>query len=124
MEHMQVTQEDIIERISAIVQEGQAGSTVDDVCQKYRISRTTFYFWKALIGTASSSDMRLKELEDENARLKQLITDAMSDGFATKAQILNHIDIGLGSLFRHNAPQNHQQRSSNDRKHPPRAALR
>jgi putative transposase len=51
-----------------------------DVCRKHGISDATFYKWKAKYGGMGVSDARrLKALEDENARLKKLLAEAMLD---------------------------------------------
>jgi putative transposase len=48
------------------------------VCRKHGISEATFYKWKAKFGGLDVSDARrLRQLEDENARLKKLLADAM-----------------------------------------------
>ena len=56
-----------------------------DVCRKHGISSATFYTWKAKFGGLEVSDAkRLKQLEDENAKLKRLLADAMLDAAALK----------------------------------------
>ena len=56
-----------------------------DVCRKHGISDATFYKWKAKYGGLEVSEARrLKALEDENARLKRLLADAMLDNAALK----------------------------------------
>jgi putative transposase len=50
------------------------------VCRKHGISEATFYKWKAKFGGLEVSDAkRLKALEDENAKLKKLLSEAMLD---------------------------------------------
>ena len=54
-------------------------------CRKHGISSATFYAWKAKFGGLEVSDAkRLKQLEDENAKLKRLLADAMLDAAALK----------------------------------------
>lgn len=56
------------------------GSSGDEVCRKIGISRNTFYAWKKRFGGMDVSDARrLKQLEDENRRLKKLVADQALD---------------------------------------------
>jgi len=65
--------------------EQETGATTGDVCRKYGISSATFYKWKAKYGGLEVSDAkRLKALEDENARLKKLLAEAMLDNAMLK----------------------------------------
>jgi putative transposase len=58
---------------------------VSDLCRKHGISQPTFYSWKAKYGGMSVSDAkRLKQLEDENAKLKKLLAEAMLDNAVLK----------------------------------------
>jgi putative transposase len=67
-------------KIVKILNEAEAGSTVVDVCRQYGISPSTFYRWKAKYGGMEASDIRrLKELEEENRRLKQMYADLSLD---------------------------------------------
>lgn len=73
------------EQIIAIVKEQQAGTKTADVCRKHEISDATFYKWKAKYGGPEISEARrLRALEDENARLKRLLADAMLDNAVPK----------------------------------------
>jgi putative transposase len=73
------------EQIIAILREQEAGAATADVCRKHGISSATFYKWKARYGGLDVSDARrLKTLEDENARLKKLLADAMLDNAMLK----------------------------------------
>ena len=61
------------------------GLSTAEVCRKHGISRATFYAWKAKFGGMDVSEAkRLKQLEDENAKLKRLLADAMLDNAALK----------------------------------------
>jgi len=63
----------------------EAGVTTAEVCRKHGISSATFYAWKAKFGGMDVSEARrLKALEDENAKLKRLLADAMLDNVALK----------------------------------------
>ena len=73
------------EQIIAILREQEAGSPTADVCRKHGISIGTFYKWKAKYGGLDVSDAkRLKALEDENAKLKKLLAEAMLDNAMLK----------------------------------------
>jgi putative transposase len=68
------------EQIIAILREQEAGAKTADVCRKHGVSAATFYKWKAKYGGMEVSEARrLKVLEDENARLKRLLAEAMLD---------------------------------------------
>lgn len=73
------------EQIVAILREQEAGSKTADVCRKHGVSNATFYAWKAKYGGMDVSETkRLRALEDENAKLKRLLADAMLDNTALK----------------------------------------
>jgi putative transposase len=73
------------EQIIAILREQEAGAKTADVCRKHGISDATFYKWKAKFGGMDVSEARkLKGLEEENAKLKRLLADAMLDNAALK----------------------------------------
>ena len=56
-----------------------------DLCRKHGLSSPTFYKWKAKYGGLDVSEARrLKALEDENAKLKRMLVDAMLDNVALK----------------------------------------
>jgi putative transposase len=73
------------EQIIAVLREQEAGVPTVDVCRKHGISTPTFYAWKAKYGGMEVSEAkRLRSLEDENAKLKRLLADAMLDNVALK----------------------------------------
>jgi putative transposase len=73
------------EQIIAILKEHEAGSKTADICRRHGISDATFYKWKAKYGGMEVSEAkRLKALEDENARLKKLLAEAMLDNAVLK----------------------------------------
>lgn len=73
------------EQIIGILREQEAGVPVADLCRKHGLSSPTFYKWKARFGGLDVSEARrLKALEDENARLKRMLADAMLDNVALK----------------------------------------
>ena len=62
--------------IISVLKAVEGGRTVREVCREYGISDATFYNWKTKYGGMEASDVRkLKELEDENRRLKQMFAD-------------------------------------------------
>ena len=68
------------EQIIAILREQEAGVATAEVCRKHGVSGATFYAWKAKYGGLDVSQARkLKALEEENARLKKLLAEAMLD---------------------------------------------
>ena len=68
------------EKIIRILKEAEAGKRVVDVCRDYGISDAIFYKWRSKYGGMDVSDAkRLKQLEDENRRLKKLLADTMLD---------------------------------------------
>ena len=73
------------EQIISILREQEAGVPVADLCRKHGLSSPTLYKWKAKYGGLDVSEARrLKALEDENARLKRMLADAMLDNVALK----------------------------------------
>jgi putative transposase len=73
------------EQIIAILREQEAGVPVADLCRKHGLSSPTFYKWKAKYGGLDVSEARrLRALEDENAKLKRMLADAMLDNVALK----------------------------------------
>ena len=73
------------EQIIGILREQEAGAKTADVCRKHGVSSATFYNWKARYGGLDVSDARrLKALEDENAKLKKLLAEAMLDNAMLK----------------------------------------
>ncbi len=63
-------------QIIAVLKSVEAGRTVKDVCREAGISEASYYNWKAKYGGMEASDIKkLKDLEEENRRLKQMVTD-------------------------------------------------
>ncbi len=63
-------------QIVRILKEVEGGRMVKEVCREYGMSDATYYNWKAKYGGMEASDIkRLKELEKENQRLKQMYAD-------------------------------------------------
>ena len=73
------------EQIIGVLKKHEAGAKTADLCRKHGISEASFYNWKAKYGGLEVSEVkRLKGLENENARLKKLLADAMLDNAALK----------------------------------------
>ena len=73
------------EQIIAVLREGEAGAKVTDLCRKYGISDATYYNWKARYAGLTVSELkRLKALEEENRRLKQIVGEQALDIRALK----------------------------------------
>ena len=71
--------------IIGILKEQEAGAKTADVCRRHGISDATFYKWKSKFGGLEVSEAkRLKALEDENAKLKKLLAEAMLDNAILK----------------------------------------
>ncbi len=59
-----------------MLKEVEGGRQVKEVCREYGVSDATYYNWKSKYGCIEASDIRrLKEMEDENRRLKQMFAD-------------------------------------------------
>ena len=72
-------------QIIGMIKEQEAGLPTAELCRKHSLSPATFYKLKAKHGGMDLSDAkRLKQLEDENAKLKRLLADAMLDNVVLK----------------------------------------
>ena len=81
MKARQYTEEQII----AVLKEGEAGAKIAELCRKYGMSEATYYNWKVRYSGMTVSDLeRLKALEAENRRLKQIVADQALDNLALK----------------------------------------
>ena len=73
------------EQIIAVLREAEAGAMVVDLCRKYGMSDATYYNWKAKYAGLTVSELkRLKALEEENRRLKQIVGEQALDIRALK----------------------------------------
>jgi putative transposase len=67
-------------QIAFALKEAETGTRVDEVCRKMGISEATFYNWKKKYGGLGVNELRrLRQLEDENNRLKQIVADLTLD---------------------------------------------
>lgn len=68
------------EQIIRVLKEGEAGTKVAELCRKYGISEATYYNWKTKYAGMTVSELRrLKTLEAENRRLKQIVAEQTLD---------------------------------------------
>ena len=68
------------EQIAFALRQAEAGTTVEEICRKLGVSEPTFYRWKKqFAGMGVPEIRRLKQLEEENKRLKQLVADLTLD---------------------------------------------
>jgi putative transposase len=68
------------EQIAFALRQSEAGTTVEEICRKMGVSEPTFYRWKKqFVGMGVPEIRRLKQLEDENTRLKRLVADLTLD---------------------------------------------
>jgi putative transposase len=68
------------EEILRVLREAESGDTVVEVCRKHGISQQTFYLWKKKYAGLGLQDLReLRQLRDENAKLKRLVADLSLD---------------------------------------------
>jgi putative transposase len=73
------------EQIIAVLKEGEAGAKTADLCRKHGVSDATFYKWKAKYAGLTVSELkRLRSLEEENRRLKQIVAQQALDTWALK----------------------------------------
>jgi putative transposase len=69
-----------VEQIASVLKEAELGSPVAELIRKVGISEQTFYRWKKVYGGLEPSQARrLKQLEEENAKLKRLVADLSLD---------------------------------------------
>jgi putative transposase len=68
------------EQIISVLKSAEAGMSVKEVCRQHGITEPTYYRWKAKFGGMEVSEARrLRQLEDENRRLKQIVADLTLD---------------------------------------------
>lgn len=76
------------EQIIGFLNEASSGTPVKELCRKHGFSDASFYKWRAKYGGMNVSDAkRLKQLEDENAKLKRMLAETMLDKEALKVAL-------------------------------------
>ena len=69
-----------VEQITAILKQAELGTPIADLCRQHGISEQSYYRWKKLYGGMEPSEAReLRELREENAKLKRLVADLSLD---------------------------------------------
>lgn len=80
------------DQVVQILKEAEAGTSLTDLCRRHGISQQTFYRWRAKYGGLEVNDARrLRQLEEENRRLRQAVADLTLDNQALKAVILKKV---------------------------------
>jgi putative transposase len=73
------------EQIIRILKEYEAGEKVGELCRRHNVSQASLYKWRSKYGGMEASEAkRLKSLEDENRRLKEMLAETMLDNKALK----------------------------------------
>ena len=73
------------EQIITVLKEAESGAKVTELCRRHGISDATFYTWRSKYGGLEMSEMRrLRQLEEENRRLKSIVADQALDIQALK----------------------------------------
>jgi len=73
------------EQIVKVLKEQQEGKAVKEIIRTYGISENTFFVWKRKYGNMTEKEViRLKQLEEENSKLKKLVADLCLDNMAQK----------------------------------------
>lgn len=68
------------QQIAFVLRQAEEGTTVEEVCRKVGISEATYYNWRKKYGGLMPSEMkRLKQLEEENGRLKKVVAELALD---------------------------------------------
>lgn len=85
-------------QIVAAIKQHETGRKSEDICREYGISKNTFYLWrKKYSGMDSLQLKRLKELEEENRKLKQMFADVSLDNKMLKDVLSNPPAVGQES---------------------------
>lgn len=72
-------------QVVAILKEAEAGKAVADICREHGISNATYYQWKSKYGGMDASELkRIRQLEEENGRLKKMYADLALENMAIK----------------------------------------
>jgi len=76
------------EQIIGVLKQAEAGMKTAEICRQHGVSDATYYKWKAKYGGLEVSEARrLRQLEDENRRLKQMVAEQALDIQALKAVV-------------------------------------
>ena len=73
------------EQIIAVLNEAEAGANTVELCRRHGMSKATFYKWKAKYAELTLTELkRLRSLEEENRRLKQIVAQQALDNWSLK----------------------------------------
>ena len=77
------------EEILRVLREAESGDTVVEICRKHGISQQTFYLWKKKYAGLGLQELReLRQLREENAKLKRLVADLSLDRHVLQQEIV------------------------------------
>ena len=80
------------DQIAFALKQSELGTSVDEVCRKMGISDATFYVWRKKYGGIGPSELRrLRQLEEENRRLKQIVADLSLDKAMLQAVVAKKV---------------------------------
>ncbi len=83
-------------KIIEVLQAGEAGMPVADLCRKYQVGESTYYKWRAKYGGMTVAELkRLKALEAENHRLKQMYATLSMDHDLLKEVLEKKLNVDL-----------------------------
>ena len=89
-------------QIVNILNEGLAGMPVSELCRKHRVGESTYYKWKSKYGGMSLSELkRLKQLEQENKRLKRMYATLSMDHDLLKEVLEKKLGVDLDEELSH-----------------------
>lgn len=72
-------------QVVAILKEAESGKAVTEICREHGISNATYYQWKSKYGGMDASELkRMRQLEEENSRLKKMYADLALENMAIK----------------------------------------
>jgi putative transposase len=72
-------------QIISLLREVESGMKVEEICREHGISSATYYKWKSKFGGMDTSELkRIRELEEENAKLKRMYADVSLENLAMK----------------------------------------
>ena len=88
------------EQIAYAIQQAESGTPVGDFCRQLGVSDATFYAWKGKYAHLGVSELRrLRQVEEENSRLKRLVADLSLDKHmlsdALRQQVYGPLDVGI-----------------------------
>ena len=80
------------DQIAFALKQAELGTRVEEVCRKMGISEATFYVWKKRYGGIGPSELRrLRQLEEENRKLKQIVADLSLDKAMLQAVVAKKV---------------------------------